>query len=230
MSIKDALKSGLGVLGVEITSDNTPAPAKSTRKQNASVLPTTHPLSSVSDASTPVTSSLTNEEMDKFAQHFEGLLKGANLPGPDYYEFTRVMDTLAGPIKDEATRIAAAFQSLAVQGLTKEKLFSSAQQYIDIIEKDREGFQAAVDSKAQEEITARKQRLADLEKDIKNASDQINQLTAVIAKSKNESSQLQTEITETETKIKRNESAYQAACDAVINKIKMDIEKATSKL
>lgn len=215
-------------MGVEITSsESTPATIDKSPSAPKRVVGASHPMTPVSSASLPDTKSLTAEEVDKFSQHFEGLLKSAD---SEYYEFTKVMETLEGPIKDEATRISAAFQTLAIRGLTKEKLLSSAQECIATIEKDKAGFEAAVDSKAEEEIATRKSRLAELDSDIKKASDQINQLTAVIAKSKNEFSQLQTEITETEAKIKRNEGAYQAACESVIGKIKTDIEKAQTKL
>jgi hypothetical protein len=38
--------------------------------------------------------------IDKFDRHFETLFDQANLPGPDYYEFWKMMKTFKPHIKD----------------------------------------------------------------------------------------------------------------------------------
>ena len=68
---------------------------------------------------------LNAEDFDKFEKHFEKMFDQANLPGPDYYEFWKMAETLEAHIKDEKARLSATYASMAIQGLKKEKLFDS---------------------------------------------------------------------------------------------------------
>lgn len=63
-------------------------------------------------------------DISKFEQHFSKLFDEANLPGPNYYEFWKMMDTLEAHIPAEGERMNAVFASLKVQGLSKEVLLT----------------------------------------------------------------------------------------------------------
>src|SRR5579872_2523900 len=58
---------------------------------------------------------------DRFAGHFDKLLSEANTPGPDYYEFARMIAAMQ-TIPDESARYNAAFAGLQAQGLNKQRL------------------------------------------------------------------------------------------------------------
>ena len=89
---------------------------------------------------------MSSENLDKFINHFEKLMKDANLPGPDYYEFAKVMGTLKAHIHDERELMLAALGSLQAQlpegrsPITKDILLSSAQHYAGIIQQDKQEF------------------------------------------------------------------------------------------
>lgn len=95
---------------------------------------------------------LTSEQVNKFTAHFEQLFQGANLPGPDYYDWDQMVATLEPDIPSEDARMKAAFRTLSKQGLTKEKLLDTARQYIKVVEAEREQFAAEVESKNVQEI------------------------------------------------------------------------------
>jgi hypothetical protein len=69
---------------------------------------------------------------ERFAGHFDKLLSEANIPGPDYYEFARMIAVMQG-IPDEAARYNAAFAGLQVQGLTKQRLLDTAGGYLRVL-------------------------------------------------------------------------------------------------
>jgi predicted RNase H-like nuclease (RuvC/YqgF family) len=173
----------------------------------------------VPKVSSSTSEKFTSEEIAKFEAHFDKLLSDANLPGPDYYEYLKVEENLEKAIPDEKVRSAAAFASLGVQGLTKDTLISSANQYIEVIKKDREGFEAALKEKQKTEIESRKGQIATLQL-------KIQQITQEIATSQKTIDTLTEEIEQTQSKIQKNEGAYLAACDAMIGKIESDIQKA----
>ncbi len=75
------------------------------------------------------------DQNEKFKSYFDRLFQELNLPGPDYYEFSKMVDAMAS-IAEERTRFISAFAGLTVQGLSKEKLLQSAQTYLQLLEED----------------------------------------------------------------------------------------------
>src|SRR5580704_10148790 len=70
---------------------------------------------------------------DRFAGHFDKLLSEANIPGPDYYEFARMIGVMRA-IPDDAARFGAAFAGLQAQGLDKRRLLETADAYLRVLE------------------------------------------------------------------------------------------------
>lgn len=174
--------------------------------------------------------SLDAASAEKFEKHFETLFDKANLPGPDYFEFWKTMETLEKHIPDESARIAATFASLSVQGLNKPKLLETAAAYMDIISKDRAAFEQAAAAKAAAAVDGRKQTVVEMEQRIAAHSEQIRKLNAEISEGQAKISALKKELVDEEMKLNTNRSGYQLACDAMMSKIKGDIEKIKTQL
>jgi hypothetical protein len=150
---------------------------------------------------------LNAEEFDKFEKHFEKLFDQANLPGPDYYEFMKMMETLEAHIKDEKARLSATYASLTIQGLTKEKLIDTANKYKEIVSHDRSQFEKIAHDKSEKER---------LTKEITDAQIAMGNLKATI--------------TEEETKLAKNKQGYLLACEAMMKKISDDITQIQTTL
>lgn len=154
---------------------------------------------------------------EKFKQYFEKLFKDANLPGPDYFEFSKMTEAMIS-IPDERTRYTAAFAGLNIQGLDKQKLLHSATQYVQVLETDAANFNSTVDAALkekvqgkQQEIEAKQQRIADISREITDLQNQIQLL--------------QQEVKENEEKIDNNSSGYTTASENMKKKILYDVEK-----
>ncbi|RFS23870.1 hypothetical protein DVR12_08245 [Chitinophaga silvatica] len=173
---------------------------------------------------------LSEAELDKFEQHFSALFEKSNLPGPDYYEFWKMMETLEAHVKDENARMAAVYATLSIQGLTKNRLIESAAQYKQIIEQDKAEFEKAASSKAATEVDGRNQQLEDLSKKMADNAALIQQLTKEIAEAQTLTEQLKGQIAEQEAKIHANTQGYQVACEAMLRKINTDIQKINTSL
>lgn len=184
----------------------------------------------VHHVSAPVSSGLTKADMDKFSKHFEDLFDKANLPGPDYYEFWKMMETLEGAVPDEKIRMAAVYATLKVQGLTKDTLLSSANQYQKVLQADKLEFQNAVNNKVLNEIQGRKNLIEDLEKSNNSNAERIRQLTEEITANQTKITALKKEIIDEENKINSNQSGYHIACDAMISMIENDVQKINNNL
>jgi hypothetical protein len=212
-TMESFFKKALGLF-VEVTAD----------EKAATVAHGEHlPLQSMANENVPV--SLTKDELDKFEKHFEGLFSKANLPGPDYFEFWRMMETLGTHVPDEKARMAAVFATLQVQGLSKEKLLAAAQKYYQVVQKDQQEFQKAVDEKIKLEIENRKSETEALQKAIASHTAMIQKLTAEIAQHEARLNQLKQETHTEETKLNQNRNGYHAACNAMLVKIESDIKK-----
>jgi len=171
-----------------------------------------------------------HEEAQKFEKYFDNLFDQANMPGPDYFEFYKMMETLEVHIHDEKARLSATFASLSIQGLTKQTLLDTANKYKVIIEKDKLDFDRAFREKLKAEVGKRQQDLESLQKKISDNSELIQKLTKEITESQILIGKLKSEVTEQEQKLTQNSNGYQVASLAIINKISTDIQKIQSSL
>lgn len=154
---------------------------------------------------------------DRFAGHFDQLLSEANIPGPDYYEFSRMIDVMQG-IPDEGARYSAAFAGLQVQGLDKQRLLTTAGEYLRILATDADQFQKTVDAALQEKVHGKETEAEEKAGRIQALSQEILQLQQQI-------SALQAEVRANKDKLMTGSSAYTAESQRRQQQIKNDIDK-----
>ena len=154
---------------------------------------------------------------DRFLGHFDQLLSEANIPGPDYYEFSRMIGAMQG-IPDEGARYSAAFAGLQVQGLDKQRLLTTAGEYLRILTTDADQFQRTVDTALQEKVHGKETEAEEKASRIQALSQEILQLQQQI-------SALQDEIRANKDKLTSGSSAYTAESQRRQQQIKNDIDK-----
>jgi hypothetical protein len=154
---------------------------------------------------------------ERFAGHFDKLLSEANIPGPDYYEFARMIAVMQG-IPDEAARYNAAFAGLQVQGLTRQRLLDTAGEYLRLLTTDAGQFQATVDSSYEEKVRRKEEEAEEKAARIQALSQEILQLQQQIGT-------LQEEIRSSKEKLAGGNSAYTAKSRRRQLDIRRDVEK-----
>jgi uncharacterized protein YoxC len=154
---------------------------------------------------------------NKFKNYFEQLFKEANLPGPDYFEFSKMVEAMQ-VIPDERTRYISAFAGLSVQGLDKTKLTESANKYLEILDTDAANFDATINTALQEKVEVKKH-------DMEEKAKRIQQLSNEIAELNNSINLLGNEIKENEEKIRTNISGYEYELNVMKQKISNDLSK-----
>jgi hypothetical protein len=153
----------------------------------------------------------------RFAEYFDRLFGEANIPGPDYYEFARMITAMRA-ISDERARYVAAFAGLQVQGLDKEKLLSTAGEYLRVLTADAAQFGNTVDTALQEKVHGKTAEAEEKSKRIQALSQEILDLQAQIGA-------MQNEIAEARSRLEANNSAYGAESQRRMRQIQTDIEK-----
>jgi peptidoglycan hydrolase CwlO-like protein len=121
-------------------------------------------------------------------------------------------------IADEQARYQAAFAGLHVQGLTKQKLLSTATEYLNLVESDSVNFQASISQALEEKVKGR-------QREIEEKSARIQLLTHEINELHQQLSLLQKEMQEQESKIAVNSNGYLAMAEACKAHIRHDMDK-----
>lgn len=154
---------------------------------------------------------------DKFKVYFDNLFKETNFPGPDYFEFSRMIEAMSA-IPDEKTRFISAYAGLSLQGLDKDKLVKTANQYLQMVDNDARNFQSTVDKALQEKVIGKKKEMESTARRIQELAKEINDLNAKMEAFTND-------IRENEEKIHSNANTYKQESDNMKNKITQDIQK-----
>lgn len=168
---------------------------------------------------------MSDEDLSKFEQHFERLFEQTNLPGPDYFEFWKTMDTLEAHISDDLARIKAVFASLRIQGLTKQHLIETAGAYKTAILQDKANFESAVQNKSEAEIASRTAEIQRIQQEKEEKRQLIEKMQQEIEASAKKAKTLQEEIEAEKGKIDAAQRGYLAACTAMVSKIDNDVAR-----
>lgn len=150
-------------------------------------------------------------------EHFIKLMKDANLPGPDYFEFKNAINQNTLPIAENML-FQTVFNTFKAMGVEKNILLSSLDEYISIITKDKEAFELQIKTKQDEDIV-RKQSI------LNQHQLKITELNNEIARLNNESNQIQQEINNSQLQISNITNAYNLSLNNVLQTLQSDKQK-----
>jgi hypothetical protein len=193
------------------TSAPTPVPPV-----QAPSLPITSSPASTSSPSAPPGSSAS------YSKHFDDLITDANANNPafqgiDFKEFVdSKMDVES--IADEETRYKTAFTVLKRVGLTRERLVSTGKEYLNIIESDLKGFENAY---AQQYKTNVEQKELLLQK----KAEELQELNKRIAAINQDVKQLSDEIVQSKEKLNANRNLFISAGEDKKKEIQTELQK-----
>jgi hypothetical protein len=153
----------------------------------------------------------------RYAEYFDKLLSEANIPGPDYYEFARMVAAMQ-LIPDESARYHAAFAGLQVQGLNKDKLLSTAAEYLRVLTADSDHFQKTLEAALQDKVRGK-------EAEAEAKARRIQALTQEIMQLQQQIGALQDEVRVNRDKLTGSGSSYDAESQRRQQQIQSDIDK-----
>lgn len=161
---------------------------------------------------------------DRSLEFLAGAIEKHNLPGFDYFEYKRAVVALSQMQLDEATAYKSAFTTAATVGVTKDKLIETAGYYQNVLQKEKEQFEKALENQNTTKITARQE-------DVKRLRDQIERHKAEIVRLQDEIAAYLTQIEQNEAalgleteKLTKTRAAFENTHQVLVTQIAKDIE------
>lgn len=198
-------------------SDHTTATAPSNNLMDRPAGVYTHPQTGV------VQGVVDASGLTEFNKYFQKIMDDANLPGPDYYEFSKALESMNSLPLSEQQKFVAVFASFATQGVKPQALIDAASKYLQILEQKKvQEFDASVNA-ATQGIQQKKDKVDDLNK--QNA-----ELTAKIQANTTEILNLSNQVVTDQGKVESKKTTFNMAYNSFTQKIKEDIAKIQNYL
>jgi hypothetical protein len=164
------------------------------------------------------------EPLPEHEQYFERLIEEANARNPlfqgaDYKEFVDSKLDI-DDIQDEALKYQTAYNVLKSTGLTKEKLLSTGQEYLNLIGRDLNAFQSAHAQQYQKEVRPKEELIQKKAQELQTLTQRLNTLKAEI-------NQISQEITLTKDKMNTTKNSFLLAGEKKQKEIQTELQKIT---
>jgi uncharacterized small protein (DUF1192 family) len=141
-----------------------------------------------------------------------------NFPGADYYEFQLALENMK-EVPVESAKYSSAFNVLsATQGLTKDHLVQTAQQYIGVIDREVGEFTAGFDKENKEQVDDKKSLIEDKTRQMQELSEQIVALNDEIKR-------LSQELVDNKNRLSSMKNSFLTVAQAQKDKINTELTK-----
>lgn len=167
-------------------------------------------------------SGLLIEPLPEHVQYFERLIDDANRTNPlfqgtDYKEFVDSKFDI-DDIQDEALKYRTAYNVFKSTGLTRDKLLSTGQEYLNLIGRDMNAFQGAYAMKYKKEVGQKEQL-------IQKKAEELQALAQRMAALKAEINGLTQEINLTKDKLNTTKASFLLAGEQKQKEIEEELQK-----
>ena len=166
----------------------------------------------------------------KFADHLSKLMDDNNLAGHDYYEMKQALKAMDSLPIDESAKYQAAFATLSTMGVSLVRLTETANQYIEILNKEKLKFAEETNSQISSKVKSKESEIETLTAQNKKKAEQIQQLTNEITSNQQVMEKLKAEMSENTIRIQNAKNNFDATYANFVAKIQSDIEKIKTYL
>jgi hypothetical protein len=175
---------------------------------------------------------ITGSVNEEFRQVLLDSLNNAKLPSPNYLDFKKSVQTtsslLIGVPEDKIFQTV--FATMAVNGATVQKLTSTGEQFLSILDNERSEFEKSIEGCIDSEVTSRQTHIDSLQKQNEEKVALIAKLTEEIQTNKEEAKKLEVEILEQNSQIEKNVKDFEATHQLIYSQLKGDLEKIAQYL
>jgi hypothetical protein len=168
---------------------------------------------------------------EEFYNHLQAEIKKNDLEGADYYEFRKTYEVLSNSMP-EVQALNASFQALSAMSpdLTVDHLLETANFYLDLVNKEHDGFENQFNDKITTEIHGRQSAIEAESESQAKMLEQIAALELEIQESQNKIQGLQNEKDVEENKLNSVKANWDFTIELVKNNINTDITNINQHL
>lgn len=147
-----------------------------------------------------------------------------NLKGFDYIEFKVSLSRLTELNMPEETAFKSAFATASTVGLTKDKLVTTAQHYKQVLAKEKQQFDLALNNQLEKRVMGKKKEVEKLKKKIVDWEEQIAKLKEQIARSQATIDDADNHIQGEMNKIETTKSNFENTHQHILEQIELDLQ------
>lgn len=167
---------------------------------------------------------------DKFLEVLFGALQSSNQEGFDYLEFKDFLKSLANVPMDDSTRFKSAFATAQTMGATKENILSSARNYMDLLAREENKFQEALNGQRDKNLTGKQNDIKKLEQTIQDKQAEMERLKNDIENHRKQIGTLEGEINNASDKLGQTANDFAATYQALLGQIQDDVKNIETHL
>ena len=167
---------------------------------------------------------------DRSVEFLTGALSKNNLPGFDYIEFKQSLAALTNMEMDEETAFKSAFATAATVGPTKDKLLKTAEHYQNVLNKEKNQFDAALKKQVDQRVKSKQTEVAKLRKQVEDYRAKIQLLEEKINAAESTIEKADEVIQEAKNRIESTKDGFELTLQSILNEINKDIENIKSFL
>lgn len=173
----------------------------------------------------------TSEHIDtKSYQFLLNAMEKNNIEGFDYLKFKQSLKALSSLNMDPDTAIKSTFATASTMGLTKDNLIKTATHYKNILSKEKEQFDKALEKQISDRIESRKAESVKLYQIIEQCEEQIKKLEEKIKECKQRIENTDNDIQDAENRIMSSKEKFESTFNEIVGQIEGDIESFKSTL
>ncbi len=221
MSMLKSLKS------LFIIEEEGPKTEKKTIKKSSPTPPKTSPTpSSIKESN----QGRAGKVDSKFTNILLKAMDANNIEGFDYLEFKQSLKSLEKMPMDEATRFKSAFAMAQTMGASTDKLAKTAQHYIEVLKKEEQKFEQALENQQNQHINAKLEQVKKYESAIQSKAEKIKQLTKEIEEHQKKKESLNQQLQEAKVKMENTKNDFIASYNLLVSQIDQDVDNIQKHL
>lgn len=162
----------------------------------------------------------------KFTDILLKAIEKSDLDGADYLEFKSSLKSLETVIDDEPTRYKSSFAVLKSSGgITKEKLLSTGDHYIKVLQKEQGKFDQTFQSQQEKQIKGRQDKIQTYQKGIIQKKEQLKKLISDIENMEKKLKDAKVEINQAASKVQLTKDQFMASYMMIVKQMEADFDK-----
>ncbi|HMW39216.1 MAG: hypothetical protein K1X68_06145 [Saprospiraceae bacterium] len=170
--------------------------------------------------------SMSSENRQKFYELLSGILEKNNLPGYDYLEYKKALQSVAKLANmDEANVYRTVFAAAQAMNVDVAHLMSTANSYLSVLETEQAKFHQAADKFLADQVQNKSSDIKSTQQKLDDSKKQLETLHREIEELEKNLAILTSDLSQVQAKIAANKADFNSNYVSFVDEIRKDIQK-----